>query len=71
MQFDMLGVLKQIELCGSTMGSRREFVEMLSFVEQHKLHVDVDCVLSGLSQAEQGFEKMREGKQFGKIVIQI
>jgi D-arabinose 1-dehydrogenase-like Zn-dependent alcohol dehydrogenase len=42
MQFDMLGVLKQIELCGSTMGSRREFVEMLSFVEQHKLHVDVD-----------------------------
>ncbi|KAI5478509.1 hypothetical protein MNV49_005037 [Pseudohyphozyma bogoriensis] len=67
----MGAVLKNIEFKGSTMGSLREFKEAVSFINEKKINFVVDTVLDGLDKAEEGFERMKEGKQFGKIVIKV
>ena len=42
---------------------------MVAFVNQHKIRPVVDVVLDGLDKAEDGFQRMLKGSQFGKIVI--
>ncbi|KAG0228198.1 hypothetical protein BGW41_003517 [Actinomortierella wolfii] len=69
--FTMSAVLKNIEIRGSTMGSRKEFREMVSFVDKHKIKPVVSQVWQGLEHSEDAFETMRNGKQFGKLVITI
>ncbi|RKP04604.1 hypothetical protein THASP1DRAFT_33612, partial [Thamnocephalis sphaerospora] len=71
MSINMVGVLKNVELRGSTMGSRREFADMLRLVDEKKVRVDVDRTIAGLASAEDAFEAMRSGDQFGKQVIRI
>lgn len=63
----MAFVLKNQEFLGSTMGSRSEFEAMVAFVGEKKVGVVVDRVLAGLEGAEEGFEVMKKGKQFGKV----
>ncbi|PSL07622.1 quinone oxidoreductase family protein [Cecembia rubra] len=60
----------QIKLIGSTMGSDKDFAEMLSFVNQNKIRPLVDRVFS-LEEAEKAFDRMKAGQQLGKIVIKI
>ncbi|KAF3937453.1 hypothetical protein ABW19_dt0209368 [Dactylella cylindrospora] len=67
--FPMQAVLKNIELRGSTMGSRKEFREMVSFVNQHGIHPVVSMTVQGLERADECFEAMRKGVQFGKLVV--
>ena len=70
----MQAVLKNIELKGSTMGSRKEFKEMVQFVGEKKIKPIVERVVSGLDNLEgiEGlFDDLKEGKQFGKLVIEI
>jgi len=69
--FTMRDVLKNIELKGSTMGSRDELVEATKFLAEKKIVPVVSEVLSGLDEAEKGFQHMEERTQFGKIVIKI
>jgi D-arabinose 1-dehydrogenase-like Zn-dependent alcohol dehydrogenase len=67
-------MLKNIEIRGSTMGSRREFRDMVHFVSESKIRPVVSKVVSGLRDldaVEALFEVMRDGKQFGKLVLQI
>ncbi|GAA5821687.1 hypothetical protein JCM11251_000970 [Rhodosporidiobolus azoricus] len=64
-------VLKNAELKGSTMGSRSEFFSAVRFVAEHKIQPVVDTVLAGLDHAEEGFELLKKGGQFGKVVINI
>lgn len=45
----MVQVLKNIDLVGSTMGSRAEFKEMVAFVDKHKIKPVVSNVFQGLS----------------------
>ncbi|KAK3324708.1 hypothetical protein B0T19DRAFT_236983 [Cercophora scortea] len=74
MDWSMLAVLKNIELKGSTMGSRREFIDMVEFVREKGIRPVVSRVVVGLGNLEaiDGlFEDMKAGKQFGKLVIQI
>ena len=59
---------KQISILGSTMGSLREFEDMLTFVDKHKIVPVVDSVFP-ISEGNQAFEKMEKGEQFGKIVL--
>lgn len=47
--FSMVQVLKNIDLVGSTMGSRAEFKEMVAFVDKHKIKPVVSNVFQGLS----------------------
>jgi D-arabinose 1-dehydrogenase-like Zn-dependent alcohol dehydrogenase len=52
------------------MGNDQEFEEMVAFINQHKI-VPVVAQLFGLNQCEEAARFMDEGKQFGKIVIEI
>lgn len=61
---------KQFEIIGSTMAGRGDFQEMLRFVEAARLKPVCDSVF-GLEEARGAYERMRDGKQFGKIVIEI
>jgi D-arabinose 1-dehydrogenase-like Zn-dependent alcohol dehydrogenase len=47
--YSMAHVLKNIDIRGSTMGSRHEFREMVKFVEEHKIKPVVSHVWSGLT----------------------
>ncbi|KAI0114049.1 hypothetical protein GGR51DRAFT_505333 [Nemania sp. FL0031] len=74
MDWLMTAVLKNVELRGSTMGSRQEFGEMVAFVREHEIRPVVSRVAKGLDnfeEIEELFAEIRDGKQFGKLVIEI
>ncbi|KAK2746795.1 hypothetical protein FQN57_002837 [Myotisia sp. PD_48] len=74
MPFIMPAVLKNIDVKGSTMGSRKEFREMLSFIQEKKIKPVVWKVIQGIEnlKAIDGlFDDMQKGSQFGKLVIEI
>lgn len=74
MDWSMQTVLKNIELRGSTMGSRKEFREMVEFVQEKQIRPVVSRVVRGLKNLdgiETLFADIKEGKQFGKLVIDI
>lgn len=58
----------QIRVEGSTMGTRRELIDLLAFVESSGIEPQVGLVLP-LDRAEQGFRAMLSGETFGKIVF--
>jgi zinc-binding alcohol dehydrogenase/oxidoreductase len=60
----------QLHLIGSTMGSDKNFKDMLSFVSFHKIKPVIDQVFN-LNDAVSAFNRMKEGKQLGKIVIKV
>jgi D-arabinose 1-dehydrogenase-like Zn-dependent alcohol dehydrogenase len=70
----MNAVLNNLELKGSTMGSRKEFKEMIAFVNKRKIRPVVSRVVKGLDNLEEIntlFDDMKAGTQFGKLVIEI
>ncbi|KAI9740515.1 MAG: hypothetical protein M1834_005095 [Cirrosporium novae-zelandiae] len=72
--FTMQAVMKNIDIRGSTMGSREEFREMVEYVRQKKIKPIVDRVVVGIDNVKEIdglFEDMKKGNQFGKLVIQI
>ncbi|CAO3647298.1 unnamed protein product [Cunninghamella blakesleeana] len=71
--FSMTNVLKNIDLCGSTMGSRQEFQEMVNFVGKHKIKPIVSHVWQGLTESSihEAINTMKNGEQFGKLVLEI
>ncbi|KLO94465.1 alcohol dehydrogenase [Fusarium fujikuroi] len=74
MDWLMQAVMKNIELHGSTMGSRQEFREMVEFVRQHRIKPVVSRTVKGLDNLDaiDGlFQDVRDAKQFGKLVIEI
>lgn len=64
-------ILKNVELRGSTMGSFAEFEAAVAFVDKHKIVPVVHQVFAGLDQAEHAIQVIKDGEQFGKIVISI
>ncbi|KAL9547816.1 hypothetical protein MBANPS3_005982 [Mucor bainieri] len=71
--FSMYQVAQNIDLRGSTMGSRREFKEMVDFVDQYKIKPIVSKVFKGLSveSIQNAVDLMESSSQFGKIVVEI
>ncbi|KAK5816771.1 hypothetical protein F5H01DRAFT_341665 [Linnemannia elongata] len=69
--YTMAAVLRNIEIRGSTMGSRAEFGEMVEFVAKHKVRPVVSQVWPGLESAEEAFNVMKAGSQFGKLVLSL
>ena len=70
----MNAVLNNLELRGSTMGSRKEFKDMVAFVRDKKIVPIVSRVVKGIDnvkEIDELFEDMRDGKQFGKLVIEV
>ena len=73
MPFLMQAVLKNIEVKGSTMGSRKEFRDMVNFIKTNKIKPVVSRVVQGFDlDAINGlFEDMKKGSQFGKLVVEV
>ncbi|KAJ2982342.1 hypothetical protein NQ176_g1462 [Zarea fungicola] len=74
MDWHMRAVLANLELKGSTVGSRREFLDMVAFVDKHRIKPVVSRVVQGLGDLaaiETLFADMQAGRQFGKLVIEI
>ena len=61
---------KQLNIHGTTMGTRLEFEEMIRFVEENEIKPIVDEVYA-LANVEQALRRMEDGEQFGKIVLKI
>lgn len=59
---------KQLEILGSTMGSRSELRDVLKLVWTGKLKPIVDRVFP-LSKAKDAHELLEKGEQFGKLVL--
>lgn len=60
----------QITLQGSTMGNDAEFGEMLKFVSEHAIEPVIDSVRP-FDEIIDAFDAMRDGKQFGKLVVSM
>lgn len=58
----------QLSILGTTMGSPGDFAGMVEFVERHRIEPTVDVVLP-LERINEGFQRMADGEQFGKIVL--
>lgn len=77
MDFLMQAVLKNIEVKGSTMGSRKEFKDMIDFIKRTNAKPAVSRVakwdVSGddIKDVDGLFEDMKKASQFGKLVVQI
>ena len=53
------------------MGSNKEYREMHEFIKNYKIKPVVSGVWHGLKNAEGAFLEMKDGKQFGKLVVTI
>ena len=58
----------QIDIMGTSMGSREEFNEMMKFIEKYKIKPIMDKVYS-LEEATQALRRMEQGEQFGNIAL--
>jgi D-arabinose 1-dehydrogenase-like Zn-dependent alcohol dehydrogenase len=58
-------------LSGSAMGSHQDLIDATNFLAEHHIVPVVSHIFNGLEFAEQGFEIMQHGAQFGKIVIKM
>jgi len=70
-KLDMFQVFwKQLTLQGTTMGSPNDFQSMLQLVKEHEIVPAVDEVFP-LSEGNTALQRMRDGRQFGKIVLRV
>ena len=61
---------RELEILGSTMGNDQEFTDMVAFVREKRIRPVVDSI-HPLSDHAVAYERMAQGKQFGKIVFAI
>ncbi|NND07110.1 MAG: zinc-binding dehydrogenase [Saprospiraceae bacterium] len=61
---------KQLQILGSTMGSDKDFSEMVAFVSEYKIRPVIDATFT-LSSWQSAFERMDRSEQFGKIVLTL
>jgi NADPH:quinone reductase-like Zn-dependent oxidoreductase len=60
----------QWSLLGSTLGSRREYTEIVGLANEGKLWPVIDQVFS-LEHANAAFERLQSGAQMGKLVLEV
>ena len=63
-------VTKQLKIYGSTLGSRREFGQLISFLNASQIKPIIDRVFP-LSEAAEAQRYVEAGKQFGKVVLEM
>lgn len=62
---------KQISILGTTLGSEKDFEQMLAFIHEKKIHPIIDSIYT-LSEVEVAMQAMDNGhERFGKIVLKI
>jgi D-arabinose 1-dehydrogenase-like Zn-dependent alcohol dehydrogenase len=62
--------VKEMSVIGSTMGSPKDFADMVKFVEEYKIHPILDKTFS-LEEATEALLRMEKGENLGKIVLSI
>jgi zinc-binding alcohol dehydrogenase/oxidoreductase len=60
----------QWSLLGSTMGSDREFRDIVALGERGRLRPVIDSVIP-LAEGVRAFERLQAGEQLGKLVIEV
>jgi NADPH:quinone reductase-like Zn-dependent oxidoreductase len=60
----------QWSLLGSTMGTPREFAEVVALGESGLLRPPIDAVLS-LADGRQAYRRLAAAEQFGKLVLEV
>jgi zinc-binding alcohol dehydrogenase/oxidoreductase len=60
----------QFNLLGTSMGSKEEFEQMIQFVSQHEIHPIIDQIFP-LSDYQSALNRMKDGLQFGNIILDI
>lgn len=60
----------QWSILGSTMGTRREYAEIVRLAHQHRLWPVVDSV-TPLADGAAAFARMQRGEQIGKLVLEV
>lgn len=61
---------QQMRVQGSTMGTRTELQQLLSFMASRRIEPVIDSVRP-LAQARDAFERMASGEVFGKLVLTV
>ncbi len=61
---------KQLSIIGSTMGSTLDFEQMLAFINANRIAPIIDKVYT-MENGSIAFQRMTNGAQFGKIILQI
>jgi NADPH:quinone reductase-like Zn-dependent oxidoreductase len=61
---------KQLKIYGSTLGSREEFLQLISFLNVSKIKPSIDSVFP-LKDGAAAQRYLEEAKQFGKVVLEI
>lgn len=61
---------KQLSLLGTTMGSPRDWADLIRFVESHGIRPVISDRFS-IDRAVEAFDLMERGGQFGKIVLRV
>jgi NADPH:quinone reductase-like Zn-dependent oxidoreductase len=61
---------KNMDIRGTTMGSPREFEQMLAFFEEHKIKPIIDQSFE-FTDVISALKRMGEGNNFGKITFKI
>ncbi|KAI5785076.1 hypothetical protein DFH27DRAFT_487678 [Peziza echinospora] len=69
--FTIKALLKNIEMRGSTMGSRKEFTEMVDLVRNKQIHPVISHSVHGFEKVDELFEVMRKAENFGKLVVML
>lgn len=69
--FTIKALLKNIEMRGSTMGSRKEFADMVDLVRNKQIHPVISHVVNGMDKTDECFEIMRKAENFGKLVVTV
>jgi D-arabinose 1-dehydrogenase-like Zn-dependent alcohol dehydrogenase len=60
----------QLQIIGSTMGTRAELADLMRFLQTTGLRPKIDRVLP-LSAIDEGLSAMENGEVLGKVVIQL
>ncbi|KAJ5233151.1 hypothetical protein N7468_006107 [Penicillium chermesinum] len=74
LDWPMQAIFKNIELRGSTLGSRTEFHDMVNFIKEKKITPIISRTVQGLDcvDAIDGLmDDMKTGVHFGKLVVEI
>jgi zinc-binding alcohol dehydrogenase/oxidoreductase len=59
-----------LQLLGSTMGSDEDFSKMIALCNEHQVIPIIDKTFS-LADAVLAFDRMKNGEQFGKIIVKV
>lgn len=61
---------KQIQIIGTTMSNQREFGEVMKLIVRGELEPVIDVVWP-LERAREAHERLEQGEQFGKVVLEV